>query len=132
MSSLAAARADGFYRPKNFDADKLEIRKDYDKPFVVVEGQRVGGSKVRYETPFHVRCEGCQNMVAKGVRFNSTKTWVGDFHTTKIYEFRMKCPQCPQRFVVRTDPENCEYLYLSGARRIFQASDCTDQTRIHD
>lgn len=107
MSSLAAARADGYYRPKNFDPSKMEVRKSdtpHEKPFVVVEGQRVGGSKVRYETPFHVRCEGCQNMIAKGVRFNSIKTWVGDFHTTKIYEFRMKCPLCPQRLVVRTDP----------------------------
>lgn len=44
----------------------------------------------------------------------------------------MKCPQCPQRFVVRTDPENCEYIYVSGAKRIFQTKDCTDQSRIRD
>lgn len=135
MSSLAAARADGFYRPKNFDPTKVVPKKSdlaEEKPFVVVEGQRVGGSKVRYETPFHVRCEGCQNMVAKGVRFNSIKTWVGNFHTTQIFEFRMKCPQCPQRFVVRTDPEHCDYIYVSGAKRIFQTKDCTDESRIRD
>lgn len=59
MSSLAASRADGYYRPKNFDPTKIALRKsDFpeDKPFVVVEGQRVGGNKIRYETPFHVRC----------------------------------------------------------------------------
>ena len=59
MSSLAAARADGFYRPKNFDPSKVIPKKSdiqHEKPFVVVEGQRVGGSKIRYETPFHVRC----------------------------------------------------------------------------
>lgn len=44
----------------------------------------------------------------------------------------MKCPHCVQRFVVRTDPENCEYLYVSGARRIFQTKDCTDESRIRD
>jgi coiled-coil domain-containing protein 130 len=71
-------------------------------------------------------------MVAKGVRFNSIKTWVDNFHTTKIYEFRMKCPQCPQKFVVRTDPDNCDYIYVSGAKRIFQVGDCTDQSRIRD
>ena len=71
-------------------------------------------------------------MIAKGVRFNSIKTWVDNFHTTKIYEFRMKCPQCPQKFVVRTDPENCDYIYVSGARRIFQTKDCTDESRIRD
>ena len=51
MSSLAAARADGYYRPKNFDPAKMEVRKsDFpaDKPFKVVEGQYIGGSKVRY------------------------------------------------------------------------------------
>lgn len=51
MSSLAAARADGFYRPKNFDPAKIVPKKSdlaEEKPFVVVEGQRVGGSKVRY------------------------------------------------------------------------------------
>lgn len=107
MSTLAAARADNFYISKNYDPSKVKAKKSdtaEEKPFKVVEGERVGGSKVRYETPFHVRCEGCHNMVAKGVRFNSIKTWVDNFHTTKIYEFRMKCPQCVQRFVVRTDP----------------------------
>lgn len=44
----------------------------------------------------------------------------------------MKCPQCPQKFVVRTDPENCDYIYVSGAKRIFQVGDCTDQSRIRD
>ena len=41
MSSLAAARADGYYRPKNFDPSKVEVRKSdtpHEKPFVVVEG----------------------------------------------------------------------------------------------
>lgn len=107
MSTLAAARADNFYYSKNYNPDKVPPKKSElaeDKPFKVVQGQRVGGSKVRYETPFHVRCESCGNMVAKGVRFNSIKTWVDNFHSTKIYEFRMKCPHCPQRFVCRTDP----------------------------
>jgi hypothetical protein len=39
MSSLAAARADGFYRPKNFDPTKVVLKKsDFpeEKPFVVV------------------------------------------------------------------------------------------------
>ena len=44
----------------------------------------------------------------------------------------MKCPQCPQKFVVRTDPENCDYIYVSGAKRIFQVTDCTDESRIRD
>ena len=71
-------------------------------------------------------------MIAKGVRFNAIKTWTDNFHSTKIYEFRMKCPQCPEKLLVRTDPENCDYIYVSGARRIFQTKDCTDEGRIRD
>ena len=37
--------------------------------------------------------------------------------TTKIYEFSMKCHQCGNKIVVRTDPEGCEYNYLEGAYR---------------
>lgn len=62
MSTLAAARADNFYVKKNFDPKNVPPKKSQlkeDKPFQVVEGERVGGGKVRYETPFHVRCEGC-------------------------------------------------------------------------
>jgi hypothetical protein len=39
MSSLAASRADGYYRPKNFDPSKIEVRKsdfEHEKPFKVV------------------------------------------------------------------------------------------------
>ena len=39
MSSLAAARADGYYRAKNFDPAKFAPRKSdtpEDKPFTVV------------------------------------------------------------------------------------------------
>jgi len=32
-----------------------------------------GGITIRYETPFHIRCAKCKNMIAKGVRFNSNK-----------------------------------------------------------
>ena len=51
MSTLAAARADNFYRPKNFDPSKVAPHKSDnppEKPFKVVEGHRVGGSKLRY------------------------------------------------------------------------------------
>ena len=78
MSTLAAARADNFYYSKNYNPDKVPLKKSElapDKPFTVVEGQRVGGSKVRYETPFHVRCEGCENMIAR--EFDSTLSKLG-------------------------------------------------------
>lgn len=51
MSTLAAARADNYYYPKNYNPANVPPKKSElteDKPFKVVEGQRVGGSKVRY------------------------------------------------------------------------------------
>lgn len=48
MSTLAAARADNYYYSKNYDHTKVPEKKQADQPFKVVEGQRVGGSKVRY------------------------------------------------------------------------------------
>lgn len=76
MSTLAAARADNFYFSKTYDPAKIKPRKsdtEERKPFVRVEGQHIYGKKIRYETPFHVRCYGCHNMIAKGVRFNAVQ-----------------------------------------------------------
>lgn len=56
-------------------------------------------------------------MIAKGVRFNAEKKCVDKYMSTKIYEFSMKCHQCGNKIVVRTDPEGCEYKYLEGAYR---------------
>ena len=42
---------------------------------------------------------------------------VGKYYTTIIYKFRMKCHLCDQYFEIQTDPANCDYKILSGARR---------------
>lgn len=71
-------------------------------------------------------------MIAKGVRFNAVQRYVGDYFSTKIWEFYMKCPHCPMRIASRTDPEKCDYIYKEGAYRIWQVDDCTEQDRIRD
>jgi Uncharacterized conserved protein len=42
---------------------------------------------------------------------------VGNFHSTKIWEFTMKCHLCGNKIVVRTDPENTDYKFIEGARK---------------
>lgn len=37
------------------------------------EREAEGSHKVRFEAPFHIRCKACNNMMAKGVRFNAIK-----------------------------------------------------------
>ena len=65
-------------------------------------------------------------MIAKGVRFNANKKLVGNFHSSKIWEFSMNCRYCPNKIIVRTDPESCDYNYIQGAKRIFQTENATE------
>jgi coiled-coil domain-containing protein 130 len=60
-------------------------------------------------------------MIAKGVRFNAVKkkgknilTIAGRYMGTIIFQFNMLCPGCKNEMVIKTDPENCEYLLVSG------------------
>jgi coiled-coil domain-containing protein 130 len=53
-------------------------------------------------------------MIAKGVRFNANKMEVGNFHSTKILEFKMN-HNCGNVIICRTDPENGDYLFPEGA-----------------
>lgn len=51
----------------------------------------------------------------------STKA-VGNFLSTKIYEFSFRCRYCPNTIKCRTDPENCDYRFSEGAVRILDTS----------
>ena len=64
-----------------------------------------GSVTIRFEMPFNIWCGGCNAHIAMGVRFNAQKKQVGDYFTTPIFSFRMKCPQCPNWFEIQTDPK---------------------------
>lgn len=53
----------------------------------------------------------------QGVRFNAEKQQVGNYFSTKIWNFSMKAPCCGERIEVQTDPKNHEYVIIRGARR---------------
>ncbi|CDW84099.1 UNKNOWN [Stylonychia lemnae] len=76
-----------------------------------------GAPKIRFEMMFNVRCLKCQNSIGKGVRFNAQKRTVGQYLSTKIYEFQMNCHLCSNRLVVRTDPKGCDYILYSGLEK---------------
>lgn len=42
---------------------------------------------------------------------------VGKFHTTRIWEFSMRCHRCSNKIVCRTDPENTDYKFVEGAEK---------------
>ncbi|KAL2904974.1 hypothetical protein RDABS01_003684 [Bienertia sinuspersici] len=76
--------------------------------------------------PFNIWCEGCESMIAKGVRFNAEKKQVGNYYSTKIWSFSMKSACCKHEIVIQTDPKNCEYVIIKGARRKIEEYDAED------
>lgn len=121
MSSLAAARADNFYNPPDWNPGK-ESRNSYNKSNGAL-GKRANKLKsegiliIRFEMPFPVWCGGCNHLIGKGVRFNAEKKKVGTYHSTTIWSFRMKSPCCQHDIEIHTDPKNCEYQVVSGGQR---------------
>lgn len=72
---------------------------------------------IRFEMPYNIWCDGCNNHIGMGVRYNAEKSKVGNYYTTPIYKFRMKCHLCDNYFEIQTDPKNHDYVILVGARR---------------
>jgi coiled-coil domain-containing protein 130 len=148
MSSLAAARADNFYHPPDWDPRKksraehnVGVTKKEDKWKAHPLRERAkklgeGILTIRFEMPFNVRCTGCDNHIAKGVRYNAEKKTIGRYLSTKILSFRMLC-HCedgtsrtdrrrnPHFIEIHTDPKNAEYVVAEGAVRVAEPELCT-------
>ena len=142
MSSLAAARADNFYHPPDWDPRKKSraehavgatSKADKWKAHPLRERAKKlhteGILTIRFEMPFNVRCTGCGNHIAKGVRFNAEKKAIGRYLSTKILSFRMMCHaedgtsrtdrrKNPHFIEIHTDPKNAEYIVADGAVRV--------------
>merc|ERR1719397_1454156 len=80
--------------------------------------------------PYNIWCDGCQLHVGMGVRFNAEKTKIGMYYTTPVYQFRMKCTGCPNKYVIKTDPANMDYVITEGARRVEQRWDPTENGQV--
>lgn len=121
MSSLAAARADNFYFPPEWTPSRGGLNK-FNKSHGAL-GKRAnklashGILVVRFEMMYNAWCLGCKRPIGRGTRYNADKKRVGNYFSTPVYEFAMKCATCPQRFVIRTDPQHRDYEFVSGIRR---------------
>ncbi|XP_063534839.1 coiled-coil domain-containing protein 130 homolog [Cydia strobilella] len=85
---------------------------------------------IRFEMPYNIWCDGCNNHIGMGVRYNAEKTKIGMYYTTPVYQFRMKCHLCDNHFEIKTDPGNLDYVIVSGARRQENRWDPTDNGQI--
>ncbi|KTW30299.1 hypothetical protein T552_00774 [Pneumocystis carinii B80] len=81
---------------------------------------------VRFELPYSIWCETCNNHIGQGVRFNAEKKRVGNYYSTPIWSFRMKCHLCSGVFEIQTDPKNTEYVVISGAKQKNEKWESTD------
>ncbi|CAD5188086.1 unnamed protein product [Musa acuminata subsp. malaccensis] len=128
MSSLAAARADNFYYPPEWEPKKGSLNKFQGQHPLRERARKLdqGILIIRFEMPFNIWCGGCNSMIAKGVRFNAEKKQVGNYYSTKIWSFTMKSACCKHEIVIQTDPKNCEYVIISGAQRKTEDYDIED------
>ncbi|KAK2031452.1 DUF572-domain-containing protein [Colletotrichum zoysiae] len=74
---------------------------------------------VRFEMPYAIWCSTCPKptIIGQGVRFNAEKKRVGSYHTTPIWQFRMRHADCGGWIEIRTDPQNTAYVVVSGAKK---------------
>uniref|UniRef100_A0A0N4ZWN9 Coiled-coil domain-containing protein 130 homolog n=1 Tax=Parastrongyloides trichosuri TaxID=131310 RepID=A0A0N4ZWN9_PARTI len=108
------------YYPPDFDYKKHKTLNAYHGTTALRDrGKKMsqGIIIIRFEMPYNIWCAGCDSHVGMGVRFNAEKRKVGNYYTTPIYEFDMKCMYCDGHYVIRTDPKNFDYEIVSGARR---------------
>lgn len=83
-------------------------------------GMKANGQQtVRFEMPFAIWCTTCPKptVIGQGVRFNATKSKVGNYFSSPIFSFRMRHPACGGEIEIRTDPKNTAYVVVSGARK---------------
>ncbi|KAG5088401.1 hypothetical protein AAZX31_01G081700 [Glycine max] len=128
MSSLAAARADNFYYPPEWEPSQGSLNKFHGQHALRERARKLdqGILIIRFEMPFNIWCGGCNSMIAKGVRFNAEKKQVGNYYSTKIWSFAMKSACCKHEIVIQTNPKNCEYVIISGAQKKTEDFDIED------
>uniref|UniRef100_A0A3Q3AIM3 Probable splicing factor YJU2B n=1 Tax=Kryptolebias marmoratus TaxID=37003 RepID=A0A3Q3AIM3_KRYMA len=121
------------YYPPDFDPAKHGSLNGYHKTHALRERARKlsqGILIIRFEMPYNIWCDGCKNHIGMGVRYNAEKKKVGNYYSTPIYRFRMKCHLCVNYIEMQTDPATCDYVIVSGARRKEERWDMAENEQI--
>ncbi|KAL4648557.1 coiled-coil domain-containing protein 130 [Arapaima gigas] len=121
------------YYPPDFDPAKHGSLNGYWNTHPLRERARKlsqGILIIRFEMPYNIWCDGCKNHIGMGVRYNAEKKKVGNYYTTPIYRFRMKCHLCVNYIEMQTDPATCDYVIVSGAQRKEERWDMADNEQI--
>lgn len=129
---MAERKSVNKYYPPDWDPSKGSVNKYVGQHPLRDRAKKLsqGILVIRFELPYNIWCGGCNSHVGMGVRYNAEKTKVGNYYTTPIYKFRMKCHLCDNYFEIQTDPKNHDYVILCGARRKEQRWDPKDNEQI--
>ncbi|KJP88742.1 hypothetical protein AK88_01623 [Plasmodium fragile] len=114
MLSLKASRADNFYYGSVEDE---EIKKKKQKEEKKRQKSRKDYNEIKFEVPYTIICTKCKSYVYKGERFNSERRQVGFYLSTPFYSFTFTCKKCPNEIVFETNPKDCSYDVIKGARK---------------
>ncbi|XP_062967409.1 probable splicing factor YJU2B isoform X2 [Cynocephalus volans] len=121
------------YYPPDFNPEKHGSLNRYHNSHPLRERARKlsqGILIIRFEMPYNIWCDGCKNHIGMGVRYNAEKKKVGNYYTTPIYRFRMKCHLCVNYIEMQTDPANCDYVIVSGAQRKEERWDMVENEQV--
>ncbi|CAO3671271.1 unnamed protein product [Umbelopsis ramanniana] len=107
------------YYPPNWTPEKGSVNKFVGKHPLGDRARKIdqGILVVRFELPFNIWCEGCDNHIGMGVRYNAEKKKIGNYYSTPIWQFRMKCHLCDNWIEIHTNPKDTKYDVVSGARQ---------------
>ncbi|KAF9357490.1 hypothetical protein BGX26_003621 [Mortierella sp. AD094] len=116
---MADRKATNKYYPPDWDPSKGSINTFVGQHPLRDRARKLdqGILIVRFELPYPIWCNGCNKSIGMGVRFNAEKKKIGNYYSTPILSFRMKCHLCSNWFEIQTDPKNALYVVKAGARK---------------
>eukprot|EP01122_Echinamoeba_exundans_P016695 TRINITY_DN8542_c0_g1_i1.p1 TRINITY_DN8542_c0_g1~~TRINITY_DN8542_c0_g1_i1.p1 ORF type:complete len:329 (-),score=74.13 TRINITY_DN8542_c0_g1_i1:875-1861(-) len=125
---MAERKAQQKYYPPDWDPKHGSINKFNNSHPLRERARKLkdGILIIRFEAPYHFWCEKCESHIAMGVRFNAEKKAIGNYFSTKIWSFKMKCPNCSNQIEFQTDPKNAAYVITKGGKKKTETFDASD------
>ena len=109
----------GKYYPPDYDPSKGSLNTQLGQHPLRQRAAKLASDGilvVRLEMPFNAWCLGCGRHIGKGVRYNADKKQVGQYFSTKIWEFSMTCHTCMVSQTAARTERSASSTKTSGVR----------------